>query len=143
MASSKSTNEQRADARSPVSTLMINSLSYMRLGMGTAFLIAPSQVASLLQVTVLPNSVLFVRLFAIRDLLFGQQLYTAESQTQPDGGKREIKRALWAGIMADAVDMCSIAIAYSSGTLSAFPASLLMSGAVSGIGMGFLGLNGM
>lgn len=69
------------------------------------------------------------RLFGIRDLILGELLLTAEDKKLPDGGKREIKRALWANLAADAVDMCNIGFAVATGTIEGLPAAIFGGGA--------------
>ena len=83
------------------------------------------------------------RLYAIRELALGELLLTAEDKTSPTGGRREIKRALWANIGCDAVDICSVAFGLASGTIGRLPAALLGGPAAVAIGLGTLGLKGL
>ncbi|CAI6318683.1 unnamed protein product [Periconia digitata] len=126
----------------PPTSPAITILSTLRLSLGATLLILPTKTLSLFLITIAPSTpaVLLTRLFGARDAVLGAQLYTAADGTAPDGGRRETRRALWAGIAADALDMCSVAAAVRGGYLGMGPAGLLWGGALVGVGMGWMGL---
>ena len=68
---------------------------------------------------------------------------TAEDKNSPDRGRREIKRALWANIGADAIDIGSIASGVAMGTFGRLPGVLLVGSALGAIGFGALGMKGL
>jgi hypothetical protein len=56
---------------------------------------------------------------------------------------REIRRAIWAGLAMDLVDMGSIALSIGMGTVGKTTGVLLWAAALGTIGLGTLGLRGL
>lgn len=83
------------------------------------------------------------RLFGGREVVLGELLITAEDKNSPTGGRREIKRALWANIGADTIDVCSVIFAVATGTMGKIPGVLFGGGAAVALGLGALGLKGL
>lgn len=83
------------------------------------------------------------RLFGVRDLALGELLFTAEDKDSPNGGRREIKRALLAGIGCDCVDVASIVFGVATGTVGKAPALIFAGGAAAFVGLGALGMRGL
>lgn len=121
----------------------INTLAILRIGVGAASLFAPRWTFGLFQYAVPQTSSSIVRLYGVRDAILGDLLYTAEDKSVPDGGRREMRRALWGNIAADAVDICSIGFAVATGSLGRLPGVLIAGGAAVGVGLGALGLRGL
>lgn len=78
-----------------------------------------------------------------RDGVLGELLLTAEDKSAPEGGRREMRRALWAGIAADAIDIGSLAYAVAKGHVGKPTGGLFGAGAVVFIGLGAWGLRGL
>jgi hypothetical protein len=119
------------------------ALSFLRIGLGASTLIAPQWTCALFQMPIPATMSVIVRLFAIRDIMLGELLITAEDKKSPTRGRREIKRALLANIGSDAVDICSIGFALATGTIGRVPGALFGGGAAVFLGLGILGLNGL
>ena len=79
----------------------------------------------------------------MRDLALGELLLTAEAKNSPNGGRREIKRALWAGIGCDVADVASIAFALATGTMGRAPAVIFGGGAVAFLGLAGVSMRGL
>ncbi|KAJ4991999.1 hypothetical protein SVAN01_02594 [Stagonosporopsis vannaccii] len=121
----------------------IKALSYMRIATGAAVLVAPQFTCALFKYNVPVGSALLVRMVGARDGVLGELLLTAEDKNAPDGGRREIRRALWTGIAADAIDIGSLAYAVAKGHVGKPTGGLFGAGAVVFIGLGALGLRGL
>jgi hypothetical protein len=83
------------------------------------------------------------RLFGVRDLVIGELLLTAGDDKLPDGGRREIKRMLWANIGTDVVDVGSILIGLATGTVGRAPAAIFGGGAAAFVILGAIGMRGL
>lgn len=57
--------------------------------------------------------------------MLGELLITAEDKQSPTQGRREVKRALWANMISDSVDVVSISYAFATSTLALGPTALL------------------
>ncbi|KAF2193397.1 hypothetical protein K469DRAFT_712153 [Zopfia rhizophila CBS 207.26] len=139
---SKLINEQPEHLPSTSST-SIKALSILRIAVGASCLIAPRFSCALFQFPIPAAMSVMPRLFGVRDLVLGELLLTAEDKNGPDRGRREIKRALWAGIGTDAVDIASILVGVVTGTVGRIPAAIFGGGAVAFIGLGALGMRGL
>jgi hypothetical protein len=139
----KLVNTQPISPLSKSTSTAIHTLAILRIGIGAASLIAPRWTFGLFQVAVPQASSTIVRLYGVRDVILGELLYTAEDKRAPDGGRREIKRALWSNIAADAVDICSVGFAVATGSMGRLPGALVVGGAALGVGLGALGLRGL
>jgi hypothetical protein len=121
----------------------IKALAVLRIGLGAMCLAVPSLTLALFQFPLPQASNTIVRLWGIRDAILGELLYTAENRNVADGGRRELRRALWSNVAADAVDMCSAAFAVATGNMAMLPAAVLGGGAAMGVAMGAFGLRGL
>ncbi|KAF2739691.1 hypothetical protein EJ04DRAFT_508551 [Polyplosphaeria fusca] len=139
---SKGANEQ-AKAMPPTLASTINALSILRIGFGAACLVAPRWTcalctslwaqlrAAIIKLTLCTNccpivvvslpipatSSILARFVGLREIVIGEVLFTAEDKTSPGGGRRELKRALWAGIAVDMLDFGSILYSFATGTM--------------------------
>jgi hypothetical protein len=129
-------------ATTPTSPI-ITPFGLARISLGTAALLFPHWTCSLFRFAAPASSLVVVRLFGVRDAILGEMLYTASDPTAPDGGRKELKRALWRNITADSVDMCSVGVAVATGALGRVPGAMLAGGAGIGVVMGVLGLRGL
>lgn len=66
----------------------IKALSVVRIATGVACLLAPRITCALFKYPVPAEQTLLVRMFGVRDAVFGELLITAESQQILDGGRR-------------------------------------------------------
>lgn len=85
-----------------------------------------------------PESAVLGRLFAVRDVVIGSLLWTAKSENER---RNEVKRALWANVVTDSVDVCSCLLAAADGTMDKNAAGLVVGGAVLFIIFGVVGLS--
>jgi hypothetical protein len=136
-------NEQRTEPLSRTNATAIKALAALRIGAGVALMIAPRWTCALFQFPVPAAYSVLPRLFGIRDFALGELLLTAEDKNSPDGGRREIKRALWAGIGCDIADAASIAYGLATGTVGRAPALLLAGSAALAFGVGAVGVRGL
>ncbi|KAF2494541.1 hypothetical protein BU16DRAFT_527613 [Lophium mytilinum] len=119
----------------------INVLSISRLVAGTASIVAPGLMVSLFRITVSgPGALILPRMFGVRDGVLAELLWTADG-TQND--KRELKRALWAGLATDTLDLASCVFGLATGTLSKPAFGLLGGGAMVFMALGTIGLRGV
>ncbi|KAF2628759.1 hypothetical protein BU25DRAFT_31760 [Macroventuria anomochaeta] len=121
----------------------IKALSYVRIAGGAACLVAPQFACALFQYNVPVGSALLVRMVGARDGVLGGLLLTAEDKKAHDGGRREMRRGLWTGIAADAIDIGSLAYAVAKGHVGQPTGGLFGAGAVVFIGLGAWGLRGL
>lgn len=66
----------------------IFTLHYIRIATGAACLIAPRYTCALFKYNVPTESALLVRMFGVRDAVFGELLTTAIDEKRSDGGRR-------------------------------------------------------
>jgi len=118
----------------------INVLSIGRLVGGVAGVVAPGFAAGLFRIPVSGEALIFPRLFSVREGVLAELLWTADGTR--DGG-RELKRALWANIATDALDVASCAFGFATGTMSRSAASLFGGGAMFFLALGVVGLRGV
>jgi hypothetical protein len=136
-------NEQHAAPLSKTATTSIQALSILRLAVGAACTIAPRFACGLFYFPIPAAYAVMPRLFGVRDVALAELLYTAEDKNSPNGGRREIKRALWAGIGCDVVDIASLAFGVATGTVGKAPAAIIGGGAVAFIGLAALSFRGL
>ena len=74
--------------------------------------------------------------------MLGELLWTARDSKVPDNSRREVKRALWAGIATDALDIGSLLFGLATGTVNRAAASLVGGGACVFIALGAIGMRG-
>lgn len=121
----------------------VKALSYMRIAIGSAILVAPQFTCALFKYNIPVGSALLARMVGARDGVLGELLLTAEDKNTPGGGRREMRRALWTGIAADAIDVGSMAYAVAKGHVGKPTGGLFGAGAVVFIGLGAWGLRGL
>jgi len=130
----KLTNYQHAsEPLTPTAFYAIKTLSYARIFLGVASLLAPHFTCGLFKLSISNESATVVRLFGVRGVALGGLLVTAN-------GKTELRRLLWANVGCDMTDVCSLAFAVISGHMDWLPGALLVGGAVMCVDMGLLGL---
>jgi hypothetical protein len=137
------TTEASDKATSASTTYAIKALSYMRIATGAACLVAPQFTCALFRYNVPVGSALLVRMVGARDGVMGELLLTAQDKDAPDGGRREMRRAIWTGMAADAIDIGSLAYAVSKGHALKSTGGLFGAGAVVFMGLGAWGLRGL
>ncbi|KAF2642830.1 hypothetical protein P280DRAFT_468141 [Massarina eburnea CBS 473.64] len=137
---SKLAKDQTSEPLTSAGYYIIKSLAWSHIGLGAAVLFAPRAVFGLFKFPIPVEMATMARLFGARDVAIGGLLATADDKNLPDGGRREIKKALWASMGKDAIDVCSVAVALTGGHMGKLPSAMLAGGAAVGIGMGFLGL---
>ncbi|KAF3008452.1 hypothetical protein E8E13_003799 [Curvularia kusanoi] len=118
----------------------IKTLAYMRIATGAACLVAPQFTCALFKLNIPVGSTLLVRMIGARDGVLGELLLTAEDRNAPDGGKRELRRAIWAGMAADAIDVGSLVYAVAKGHVGKPTGGLFGAGAIVFMGLGAWGL---
>lgn len=65
-----------------------NTLAAIRIATGVACIVAPRFTCGLFRYSLPAEHGLIVRMFGIRDAVFGELLITAEDSKLPDGGRR-------------------------------------------------------
>jgi hypothetical protein len=140
---SRPTTESSDKPVSASTSYAIKALAYTRIAAGAACVIAPQFTCTLFKYNVPIGSALLVRMFGARDAVIGELLLTAQDKNAPDGGRREMRRALWANIAADAFDIGSVAYAVAKGHVGKSTGGLLGAGAMVFIGLGAWGLRGL
>lgn len=112
---SAATNPPPAIARTAVT-----ALGMARAGLGAVVTLFPGWTAGLIGISLDPAGAVFARAFGVRDLILGELLLTAGGNHAPDGGRREVRRMLWAGLAADAADLVIVSFAWGAGDLGGF-----------------------
>ena len=145
-------------ALSSTTRTAIKALSIVRILTGAACIIAPRFTCALFRYNVPAEQTLLVRMFGVRDTVFGELLITAEHNEKKDCGRRqvpqvqaestltvarELRRAIWAGIAADVVDIGSLAFGVAMGQVGKATGGLLGAAAVGAIGLAAVGLLGL
>ncbi|KAF2446038.1 hypothetical protein P171DRAFT_471681 [Karstenula rhodostoma CBS 690.94] len=128
-------NAKPAPPRSSATSLAIKTLSVIRLVVGAGCLIAPRYGCGLHSYNVPSEHSFLVRMMSIREAVVGGLLITAEDKEREDGGRREIRRALWAGIVNDFVDIANLVFGFSQGDVNQPTISAIGGGAVGAIGL--------
>ncbi|EUC46995.1 hypothetical protein COCMIDRAFT_3990 [Bipolaris oryzae ATCC 44560] len=135
-----------ANEREPMnarSDVVIKALALLRIGFGVSCLLAPRFTFGLFRIDVPAAYAVLPRLFGGREIMLGELLLTAGNNKLPDGGRREIKRALWAGIGADIIDFGCALFGSAIGTSSKASTALVAGGAVVSIIVGAVGMRGL
>jgi hypothetical protein len=78
-----------------------------------------------------------------RDIALGWLLASAGDKSAPDGGKTETRRAIWAGMVADAIDIGSLVYAVTIGHLGVTTAVAFGAAAINATVLGVWGLRGL
>lgn len=123
---------------SQLASISITTLAALRIVTGAASLLAPRTTGSMFGLSISPESAVLGRLFAVRDVVIGSLLWTAKSENER---RNEVKRALWANVVTDSVDVCSCLLAAADGTMDKNAAGLVVGGAVLFIIFGVVGLS--
>ncbi|KAK7189958.1 hypothetical protein DPSP01_013716 [Paraphaeosphaeria sporulosa] len=124
-----------AAPRSSATSFAIKTLSIVRIFTGAACLIAPRLTCGLHSYNVPSEHSFLVRMMAIREAVIGGLLITAVDEKREDGGGREIRRALWAGIMNDSVDIANLVFGLSRGEVGQTTSSMIGGAAVGAISL--------
>ncbi|EMD92175.1 hypothetical protein COCC4DRAFT_129791 [Bipolaris maydis ATCC 48331] len=129
--------EKHANEPEPVNSISnaaIKAIAVLRIGLGVTCLVAPHFGGTLFEMDVPAAYSSLTRMFGGRDLVLGVLLLTAGDNKLPDGGRHEIRRALWSGIATDVIDIYSGLIEFATGTSSgASAAYFVFSGSVAAI----------
>ncbi|CAO2655765.1 Nn.00g045680.m01.CDS01 [Neocucurbitaria sp. VM-36] len=80
-------NDPNSPPLSSTTLTAIKALSLIRIATGAACLVAPRFTCALFKYPVPAEQALLVRMFGVRDAVFGELLITAEDKTAPDGGR--------------------------------------------------------
>ncbi|KAK3300664.1 uncharacterized protein B0H64DRAFT_20278 [Chaetomium fimeti] len=121
----------------------IKVLSLIRIATGAGCLIAPRFTCSLHYHDVPADQAFIVRMVGVREGLVGALLFSAEDKGTGDGGRRAIRRAVWAGIIADAVDIGSLTFGFIMGEVGKPMAGIIGTAAVGAISLAALILRGL
>jgi hypothetical protein len=124
----------------PIAFYTTKAFGYARIGLGAASLLAPRFTCGLFKFLISNETATVVRLFGVRGVALGGILVTADDKTLLDGGRRELRRVLWANVGCDMMDICSIGVAVTSGHIDQLPGALLTGCAMIGVCIGLLGL---
>ena len=129
----------------PISSTLwaTNILSYSGIAAGAGCLVAPQFTCALFKWNVPVGSTLLVRMVGARDGVLGGLLLTAEDKNAPDGGRRELRRAIWTGMAANTIDMGCLAYAVAKGHVGVSTGGLFGAGFVVFMGLGAWGLRGL
>ncbi|KAF2020895.1 hypothetical protein BU24DRAFT_416557 [Aaosphaeria arxii CBS 175.79] len=136
-------NNPTPESLTPLASGTLKTLSVMRIVLGASTLVAPRWTCALFFYPLPATAGVLARLFGIREVVLGELLYTAEDKTAADGGKREIKRALWANMASDAVDLGSVTFALATGTLGRIPSAAFAGGAIFALVLGGISMKGL
>ncbi|ORY08447.1 hypothetical protein BCR34DRAFT_603533 [Clohesyomyces aquaticus] len=136
-------NEQASSPLTPTASGAIKALAILRGAIGVGCLIAPHWSCALFRYPIPASGAVITRLLGAREIVLGELLFTAEDKTSHDGGRREIRRALWANMASDGIDVFSILFGVATGTMGKVPGSLLAGGAIAFLGLGALGMRGL
>jgi hypothetical protein len=75
-----------------------------------------------------------------RDIVLGELLLTADKSAED---RKEVRRALWAGVATDAADVGVTALALATGQISRTGAGLFGGAAMAGLIVGLVGLRSL
>ena len=129
------------DNQSKVGLCVIKTTAVLRAISGAACLFTPKLVGELFQLSIAPQDMILARLFGVRDAVLGGLLWTAKDAFRTtDATQSEIRRALWANIITDSVDLCSCLVGLIDGTMSVPSAALVGGGAFVFALLGIVGL---
>ncbi|KAH8725062.1 hypothetical protein GQ44DRAFT_236866 [Phaeosphaeriaceae sp. PMI808] len=137
----KANNDSEPHVLSSTTKVAINALAAMRIATGAICLVAPRFTFALFKFAVPVEQALLVRNFGGRDAVLGGLVITAEDGR--NGGRREMKRALWAGIIADVLDAGSLTWAVARGQVGTTPGGLMGVAVMGAIALGVIGLRGL
>lgn len=136
---------------SALTTNIIRTIAVLRLSLGSASLTVPHSAIPLFGIPLTSDSAILARLFGIRELVLGGLLWAARPHSDAarkntsldvDRGQ-ELRRVLLAGLVVDAVDVCSCAVGALNGTLDGPAIGLVGGGALVAVALGLLGLRGL
>lgn len=139
---SKLSAEHAAPLSNTTSTA-IKALSLVRIAFGASTLIAPHWTGALFQFPIPASASILARLFGIREIVLGTLLITAEDKGSPAGGRRELRRALLAGLGVDTIDIFSSVFSVATGAMGRVPGALFGGAALALVLGGGLGLRGL
>ena len=123
-----------SEKRSPLPVFSTTLLAALRIAVGGSTLVLPLQASALFGVPMAPENKIMARLFGIRDLVLGVLLWTSRGESEI------LRRAMWAGLVIDAVDVCSCAFGVLDGTVRNRAILSVGAGALSFVGLALLGL---
>lgn len=84
----KLSNDEIPQPLSSITQSVIKALSIVRLATGAACLVAPRFTCGIFRYQVPAEQHVLVRMFGIRDAVFGELLWTAEDKERADGGRQ-------------------------------------------------------
>ncbi|KAJ4985394.1 hypothetical protein SVAN01_09149 [Stagonosporopsis vannaccii] len=114
----------------------IRAISYLRLGVGAVSLVAPQFACTLFKYNVPVGSALLVRMVGARDGVLGGLLLTAGDESASDGGRKEIRRAIWTAMVSDFIDVGSLVLGIAMGQVDESVGIPFSAGAVICVGLG-------
>ncbi|OAL05590.1 hypothetical protein IQ06DRAFT_332045 [Phaeosphaeriaceae sp. SRC1lsM3a] len=114
-------------------SLAVKTLSIIRIFTGAACLLAPRWACGMHSYHVPPEHSFLVRMMAVREGVVGGLLITAGDPETEDKGRREIRRALWAGIVNDSVDIANLLFGFSRGEVSQTTGGIIGGAAIGAI----------
>ena len=124
----------------PIAKNTIFALGAIRAVAGAGLLVAPIFIGKLFHVPVTAQSALLARAVGTRDLVLGELLLTSDRDAKD---RKEVNRALWAGVATDALDLGAAVFALSTGQLTKMGAGLFGGGATAFLLLGLVGLRSL
>jgi hypothetical protein len=109
------------DVVKPIPKKTITALGAVRAVSGAGLLVAPIFIGKLFHVPITAQSSLIARAVGTRDIVLGELLLTADAKSKD---RNEVKRALWAGVATDALDVGATVFALATGNISKTGAGL-------------------
>ena len=134
-----------------MSSNLVSALAIARMLFGGSTLLFPHHVAPFFGIPLAAQTTIVARLFGIRDFILGGLVWTAraddkaasKSAASQEGNRRELRRALVAGILTDAVDLCSAVVGVLDGTLEGPAIGWVAGGAAAMLALGVVTLRGL
>ncbi|KAJ1323571.1 DUF4267 domain-containing protein [Microdochium nivale] len=114
---------------SPFLFAAVKGMAIVRIGIGAASFFAPQTTCASHGYHVPPAFSLLVRMMGHREAINGELLFTALGSDSADGGRRAIRRALVVGLLADALDICSVLYGFPHGEVDNLTAGVLCTAA--------------
>ena len=118
-------------------------LGYGRALTGVAIFMAPQFCGKLFKIPITAQSALLARGMGSRDMALGGVLLAANNSVNQPGGKREVKRALHAGLLIDVLDVGATTYGFATGQVGKLGAGMFGSVAAGCAVLGLIGLRSL
>jgi hypothetical protein len=120
----------------PIAQPAIAFLGLGRAAFGIATIVIPIASCDLFRIPISISTTMIARMFGAREAAIGLLLWSAENDRQKQ--TKELKRALWAGVAVDAMDVVCCTYAFATGQLDSIGFGMLSGAAVSLVAIGLL-----